>query len=411
MLLRKLSICFAAAALSVCAQDAAPADTRAGQIEAARQAKAAAIQPEKPASLVGKSESIFSKAFKVWNVSRVGEHGLSLRLGGLPDGSGLALGPDYVFKMGELYNPDLIWDSYVVGSLQGYYRAQTGIELPRLLNEHAFVSATAFRFDFPRLAYYGEGPDTRETGRTDYRMQENQVGVRGGFRLSHSLRAGAEGSFQSIDIRRGTAPGIAQTASTYQIPVVEGQARNANFFLGGFFLQYDSRDAPLNPRAGTYLSAEFQNVNGNPSRLGEFNRYDLEAQQYFHFWNKRRVIAARVKSSLTTPHAGSGVPFYLEPSLGGSSDLRGFRPYRFYDRNSVVATVEYRWTVMQVLDMALFGDAGKVYHDASTFSLTHMQTDIGLGLRAKVGDNVPFRIDIGCSREGVQVWLNFYNVF
>jgi hypothetical protein len=396
------ALIFLVSCVILSAQDPVPADTRVGQIEAARQAKAASIQPEKPGAIIARSESLFSRAFRIWNVSQSGSHGLSLRLGGLAAGSGFALGPDYLLKRGELYNPDLIWDSYAVGSLQGYYRLQSGVELPRLAHDHAFFSATALRFDYPRLSYYGAGPDSRKSGRTDYRMQDDQFGVRAGFRLSRNLRAGGEGTFQRIDIRSGTAPGIAQTGVA--VP-------GADFFSGGFFLRYDNRDAPGNPRAGTYLSAEFQNVNGSRMALGGFNRYDLEAQQYFHFWNKRRVVATRIKSTLTTPHPNAFVPFYLEPTLGGSDDLRGFRPYRFYDQNSVVATAEYRWTVMEVLDMALFADAGKVYHDATSFSLSRIQADIGIGLRAKVGENVPFRVDVGCSREGVHVWLTFYNIF
>ena len=66
---------------------------------------------------------------------------------------------------------------------------------------------------------------------------------------------------------------------------------------------------------------------------------------------------------------------------------------------------------MEVLDMALFADAGKVYHDATTFSLSRIQTDIGIGLRAKMGENVPFRLDVAGSREGVYIWLTFSNIF
>ncbi len=390
---------------------ATDADSRAGQIEAARKAKQASIEPAPTAASDTQRDSILSKAFKIWNASQSGSHGLSLRLGGLAHGSGFALGPDETVKLGDVYDPWLIWDSYAVGSLQGYYRAQSGVELPRLLGDHAFLSLSGGRFDYPRLPYYGEGPESRKTGRTDYRMQDDQVVLNGGFRIFHSVRAGLEGSFQNIDIRTGTDSGIAHTADVYPALGSEARARGAEFLSGGFFLQYDGRDAPLNSHSGTYLSAEFQNIDGSPSALGQFNRYDFEAQQYLHFWNKRRVIAARVKSTLTTPHQGSIVPFYLEPTLGGPDDLRGFRPYRFYDRNAVFANAEYRWTVTEALDMALFADAGKVYHDATSFSLAHVQTDIGVGLRAKVGDAVPFRLDVGCSREGVHVWLTFYNVF
>ena len=230
------------------AQERAATDTRAGQIEAAEQAKATAIQAAKP--VPDQKDSILSKAFKIWNFSQTGREGISLRLGGLAAGSGLALGPDYTLKLGELYDPDLIWDTYVVGSYEGYYRAQTGVELPRLLNGHAFFEADALRFDYPRLSYYGEGPDSRKGGRTDYRMQDDEAEIRGGLQLFRKARAGILGSFQRIDIRSGTGPGLAQTASTYQLPEAQAMAREADFFSGGFFLRYDGRDAPEIRAAG-----------------------------------------------------------------------------------------------------------------------------------------------------------------
>ncbi len=381
--------------------------TRAAQIEADRQAKAATIQPEKTNPIVGVAGNVAGKVFRIWNFEQTGINGYSLRLGGLPAGSGLALGPAYTFKLGERDAPDLIWDSFAVGSLQGYYRLQTGVELPRLLDGRAFVSATGERFDYPRLAYYGEGQESRQSGHSDYRMQDNSLSLRGGFRPWQHFSVGALGSFQHIDIRRGTDPGIAQAFSTYGLSPAAG----AEYLSAGFFAAYDDRDLRGDPHGGSLLSAEFQSINPVDGSIGGFNRYSLDAQHYFHYWNKRRVIATRVKSVMTTPHGGAPVPFYLEPTLGGQDDLRGFRPYRFYDRNSILATAEYRWTAMENLDVALFADAGKVYHNADTFSLSRVQTDIGFGLRGKVGGAVPIRVDVAFSREGAQVWFTFYNVF
>ncbi|HVW83067.1 MAG TPA: BamA/TamA family outer membrane protein [Bryobacteraceae bacterium] len=388
------------------------ASTRAGQIEAARKAKAASIPPVKPHVVMEKGESAVTKGFNIWNFTQVGTHGLSLKLGGLAIGSGLGFGPEYVLKRGELYNPRLVWDSYAIGSFQGYYRLQSALEFPRLLRDRGFFSITALRFDYPRLAYYGPGPDSRITGYSDYRMQDNDLEIRGGFRpWNKSFRVGLVGGFQGVTIGPGTRPGYAHTDELYPVTQARGDDRAATFLSGGFFLQFDTRDSSGDPHAGTYLFAQFQNVNGSRRSLGGFNQYDFDAQHYFHYWNKRRVIATRIKATLTTPHPGTFVPFYLEPRLGGSDDLRGFRPYRFYDQNAVVATAEYRWTAVEALDMALFADAGKVYHDSDTLSLSHFQSDIGVGFRFKSRDSVPVRLDIGVSREGVQIWLNFYNVF
>jgi len=72
------------------------------------------------------------------------------------------------------------------------------------------------------------------------------------------------------------------------------------------------------------------------------------------------VIALRALASTTETDAGQTVPYFLMPSLGGSSELRGYPTWRFRDRNRILFTGEYRWTAGQFVDMAVFFDAGKV---------------------------------------------------
>jgi outer membrane protein assembly factor BamA len=386
--------------------------SRADEIQAARRAKAASIQPpSRKAKAVTTAEKEVSRGYGLWNGLLAGSHGLSLHLGGLAVGSGLALGPEYIYKLGDLYYPWLVWDSYAVASFETYYRLESSVELPRLFTDHAYARVNVVRFDYPRLAYYGPGPESHKTGRSDYRMQDNYANFRVAYKPIHPVQIGLLGGFQNIRIGSGTDPRFASTDATYSLAQAPGLDERANFLNGGFFFRFDGRDNPGDPSSGTFVSTEFQVVDGSRRRLGAFNQYDFEAQQYFHFWNKRRVIATRFKTSLTTPKPGTFVPFYLEPRLGGQDDLRGFRPYRFYDQNSVLVQGEYRWRVMESVEFAFFGDGGKVFHNWQNFSLRGLEADAGFGLRARVGETVPFRLDVGFSREGFQIWAIFYNIF
>ena len=54
------------------------------------------------------------------------------------------------------------------------------------------------------------------------------------------------------------------------------------------------------------------------------------------------------------------VPFFMLPSLGGGSNLRGFSSWRFRDRNSLLLQAEWRIMANRFLDTAVFYDAGKV---------------------------------------------------
>jgi hemolysin activation/secretion protein len=114
-----------------------------------------------------------------------------------------------------------------------------------------------------------------------------------------------------------------------------------------------------------------------------------------------------------TTFTGSGqtVPFYMQPMLGGSDDLRGYRPFRFRGDNLLLFNAEYRWEVFSGLDMALFGDAGKVYMDKSHFSLKNLESNVGFGFRFNARNSVFLRIDVGFSHEGYQVSVKFNDLF
>ena len=58
------------------------------------------------------------------------------------------------------------------------------------------------------------------------------------------------------------------------------------------------------------------------------------------------MIALRAHSELTYKNPRQVVPFYMQPILHGSDDLRGFRPFRFYDDNSLLFQAEYRYEIL-----------------------------------------------------------------
>jgi len=101
----------------------------------------------------------------------------------------------------------------------------------------------------------------------------------------------------------------------------------------------------------------------------------------------------------------------MQPTLGGSDDLRGYRPYRFRDDNLLVMNAEYRWEIFSGLDMALFGDAGKVFARKSNFDLRNLESDAGFGFRFNARNQTFLRLDVGFSHEGFQVWVKFSNIF
>jgi hypothetical protein len=381
--------------------------TRADEIELRRQQKATELQPDKPSGIEHALQLIKEKKI----IERVfgGAVGLRARLGGLTTGSGFAAGPEYFRR--DLLHGDLKFRTSVRASWRRFYLMEAQLSMPSMADNHVFWDISAVHRDYPHVDYYGPGPNSAKSGRSGFLLEDTAFQGTAGVKPVDRLRIGALGRYLLVNVSRGRDDRFASADTLFTEQTTPGIRYQSNFLQGSGFVEYDWRDYPGEPRNGGYYRAQYSVYSDVFRNAYSFNRLDLEVQQFFGVFNDRRVIALRGRVEATEAHAGNQVPFYLQPTLGGPDDLRGFRPFRFYDNNAAVLNGEYRWEVFSGLDMALFVDAGRVFHDWRQINLRQLETDYGFGFRFNVRNNVFMRIDTGFSREGFQVWLKFDNVF
>jgi outer membrane protein assembly factor BamA len=401
----------AASIAGLCAQtpDAdrmAPA-TRAGQIEQERQQKAQHLAPETPSGIEHALNVIKQKHI----VERItsGIAGFRVHMGGLITGSGFALGPEYYRR--DLLDEQLTVRASIRGSTRKFYLMDSEFDLPRLAHDHVFVNLYGVHRSYSHIDYYGPGPNSAKSGRSDWGLEDTSFQLRTGVQPVHGLRMGGIGRYLLVNVFPGRDHRFAPTQDLYTEQTAPGIQFQTNYAIGGGFVQYDWRDNPGGPRRGGNYIAQYTTYSDIRRERYAFDRLDIEAQQYIPFFNQRRVIALRGRVEATSPHEGNLVPFYLQPTLGGSEDLRGYRPFRFYDNNAVVLNGEYRWEVFSGLDMALFVDGGQVFNDWHQINYRHLKADAGFGFRFNVRNDVFLRLDTGFSREGFQIWVKFNNVF
>jgi outer membrane protein assembly factor BamA len=394
-----LWICFVAAIFACRAQET----TRAAQIEQQQQEKAQQLTPE----TAGRVEQKFVSAQNVQRWLQTGVKGFRIKFGALVSGSGLAAGPQYS-------RPDLAKDNIafrVLGQLSThkYQLYDADLLFPRLLNDKAFAGVSGTYLNYPQVNFYGIGPNSRKDGRSNYLLEKTSVDVSAGVRPLPHLRISGRGEYARFNVGPGRDSRFADAAVSY--PDVPGMLQQTNFLIAGPVVEVDYRDRPGAPAKGGYYTAEYLLYDDQKLGLHQFRRLNAEVQQYFPFLNRTHVLVLRGRTELTYPGSNQLIPFYVQPNLGGGDDLRGFRPFRFYDNNSIVYSAEYRWSVSSGLDMALFGDAGKVFPTHSQLNFAHLRTDAGLGFRLKGRDAVFMRLDVALSNEGFQIWLKFRNAF
>jgi hypothetical protein len=382
--------------------------TRAEQIEEARREKAATLTPAKPE----KGERIFSQYAdpRVMDKLLGRFPGLRLKIGGLMTGSGFALGPEY-FRP-DLNNGNLTFRATLVGSLRRFYLMETHFAMPRLLKNRFALDLWMRRLDAPGIDYYGQGNKSFKSYRTNFRREETVFDGRAGWRpFRRHLLVGVTGGYAMYNVGPGKLAISPSTDALFSAPDTPGLAEQTNFWRGGPFAEYDRRDNAGDPHSGSRIQFYYSHVHDVDTHRYSFRRYTFEGEHYVPFFNQKRVIVVHAKTQFTVNDHLAQVPFYLQPTLGGSDDLRGYQRFRFYDNHMMVANAEYRWEVSRALDMAVFVDAGKVMSTRRQFNFAGLRSSAGLGFRVKTRDRVFMRVDAGASREGVQIWLKFSNAF
>ena len=367
------------------------------EIRALREKKATApSNPDKPNKIEGALLWMQERKIKEkLETPGAGYKGFRPRLGGLSTGSGFALGT--LFDRPGLWGGRMDFSMTGAASFKAYQLYAMKFDFPRLLNKRAFLSMDLRYRSMPQEDYFGLGPDSRRQDRTDYLYEDATYELSAGARPRRWLAFGTRLAWIQLNVGRGTDPRFPTTESIFNDLNTPGLVRQPDFLRSQVFAEVDYRDSAGNPHRGGLYRGEFSLYEARKAPF-DFRRFEAEVQQYFPFNYGHRVIAFRFLTSFDDAKTGHRVPFYLQKPLGGSNDLRGFREFRFRDENQILFNLEYRWEAWIGLDMAIFGDAGKVFRDRGDFNLDHLEADYGIGFRFNTEKSVFWRIDIAHGR-------------
>jgi len=373
--------------------------TRADQIQTERLQKNLPIQPVKPGGI----RNSFSR---IGNA--ITDSPIRILSGGLGTGAGIGVG---LVLERKSYQDRVISRLWGVELLHNFYTVGTGVEITNLTRRNLSLAIAGSYSYAPQLDYYGPGPNSSIHNRTDYLKEDTLFGLRVAL-LAHRLTAEAcRVGELLVNVGPGTNGSIPSTQTVFGPSQAPGIDMQSNYLIGGCSVEIDSRDYPDDPHAGSYAAVNFDRYYAQDNNVFSFNRLSAVGEHYIPFWNQKRVIALRANTILSLHSDDQVVPFYLQPTLGSDTELRGYRRYRFYDENSIALTAEYRWEISTGIDMALFADSGEVFHRPGEFTFSEMDGSAGFGFRFKYQRSVAARLDMGFSREGFQVWLKFGKLF
>lgn len=236
------------------------------------------------------------------------------------------------------------------------------------------------------------------------RLEKTYIGFALGY-LSNNLYDGEDPDY----------PGNLDSIAAYDGYLLnEGSLDNSRFFTYGVTLEFDHRDSPAQPKKGFHLLSELKRYHGvDFSEDLKFSKYTVDLRQYTHLWRKRvlaiRFAAGRLNANRHNPKAA---PIYILSQLGGEEYLRGFSKGRFMDNDFALFSVEYRYPIHDFLDMFLFYDQARVYHNITNeVFFTDWKSAFGGGIRVWESEGVRGIIQIAKSKEATKFYFDMEAVW
>jgi len=387
----------------------AQVQTRAEEIEDARRDKQARLWPERQSPLVDHVNRLVERGLYEGLQSGKGANGAQLVLGGMRSGQGASFGVGY--RRTDIWRDRIGYRVTGRGTIRQAYMLDFELDFQQLRTERSFVNLYTKYESSPQMDYYGRGPDSDEEDRTSYLLDDFSLDLNAGFEVLRNFNLGVTGGIYSANTgsgKRGGVPSIEEIFNPINTP---GLSQETDYFRWGFFTSLDYRDILGGARSGGFYGLRFRRYSDEVKAEFSFEQLELQLQQFIPYFNRSRVIALQVKTVMSFTDLGERVPFYLQPTLGGNDDLRGFERYRFYDNNMIFATVEHRWHAFSGLDMALFVDGGKVVRRKEDIDFSNLLYSGGIGFRFKVQDAVIMRIDFAAGSEGFRWMWTFSDIF
>jgi outer membrane protein assembly factor BamA len=311
------------------------------------------------------------------------------KIGNVTAGSGISLGPAY--RKAGLFGGQADFSAFGAASFQRYWMIDTRLTLPRLANERVSLDIHAQRYDFPNEDFFGLGPDSQRENDVAYGLANSLVGTTGAVRARPWLTFGGGVDYLMPDI---TASNKGRTIGTlFDDATAPGLAVQPDFVRYQGFAELNYREPRGNPRRGGRYALAVERFDDTDTDHYSFRRVEADLQQYVPLLRDRRVLALHALVSTSDAAGGREVPFYLQRTLGGPDDLRGFRRFRFRDQHMLLMQAEYRWEIFSGVDGAIFYDAGKVASRVEDLTLDDLESDYGIGFRFGTVNGVFLRVE------------------
>lgn len=351
------------------------------------------------------------------------KHGFRLVTGSVAPGGGQAPGLGYGWAPTPTEKWALDFHTSARVSMKKYWEIDSNLRLTKAslgdTSESMKIDMYGVVKDMPRLDFFGIGPNSREQDRAVFHYRETVVGLDIVQPVEKHIDVGGaiEGIFPRII--RITNPTVRSVERAYSEATAPGIRSQPNFLHLVGYAELHGAETQAEARRWSYKFF-YHFFRDGRDHLYSFRRFDADLSNKFPFGKKspdfplgKNEFRIRGRLSFSDTSPGQRVPFYLMSTLGGSNTrnvetLRGFRDYRFRDRDQILVQLEYMRDVKGPFKFVTFYDTGKVASAISRFDVGRWRHTYGIGLAIveRKTEDVIFRFYVAFgSGEGTRTYL------
>ena len=165
------------------------------------------------------------------------------------------------------------------------------------------------------------------------------------------------------------------------------------------YISYDTRNNYLNPTSGLYAKWQIEGGHAGGYKSGNFGNTTLELRTYHKGLFKNNTFAYKVVGGIASNSTKESQKFWV----GGGNSLRGYDGGFFKGSQKLVATIENRTQLNDIIGLVVFADAGRAWkqngrdpsytRDNNRFG-HNIGTTAGVGIRLNTPIG-PLRFDFG----------------
>jgi hypothetical protein len=283
-----------------------------------------------------------------------------------------------------------------------------------VLSEQLELSLTSTFTRRPDYAFYGIGPDVRESNKVRYsgdtafaRFQSRlSFGLRHAFEVTAGYRGASYGHTDWDDGDRdeaGFQPSLDDAVAAGELPEPPGFRDGYRAPFAGARLVLDSRGSSTRKSGVRFDGSLEQSVDLANAPASGWLRYGGTLGGFVDLRDGGRTLSIALTAVLVDPLGERAVPFTQLAALGGGRTMPGLRSGRLFDRSAAVAMLRYSWPIWLVLNGSLQAGVGNVFGaHFSGFRPGRARISTAIGLETSRSRDSVFQALLGIGSETIE---------